>query len=79
MTFQIWKTSDDFIKPCEQASLAWEEKNEYGWKKRIWTIEINSIEELMKLTEGTDEKRVVVHAADGKYGPSIEIYDDYRE
>lgn len=79
MKFRIKKTSDDYVKPCEQATLAWEGKNEFGWRERKWEIEINSLEELMKLTEESEDKAIVIFAANEQSGPMIEIYDDYRE
>lgn len=79
MKFTIWKTSDDDIKPCEQAVLVHEGRNEFGWLKRTYEIEINSLEELIKLAEESEKKCVIVFAADERKGPSIEIYDDYRE
>ena len=79
MKFKIWKTSDDYNKPCEKAVLVSEKKGEYNWRERTWEIEINSLEELLKLAEETKDKCLVVFAQDEKAGPAIEIYDDYRE
>lgn len=79
MKFLIWKTSDDYEKPCEKAVLASEKKNSYGWLERAWEVEINSLEELLKLAEESEKKRLIIFAKDEKMGPSIEIYDDYRE
>lgn len=79
MKFEIRKTSDDYTKPCEQAVLTKEWRNEFGWKERKWEVEVNSLEELMKLIEQSEKERIVIFAADENDGPLIEIYDDYRE
>lgn len=79
MKFKIWKTSDNTVKPCEQAELISEKRNKYGWLERLWEIKIDSLEDLMKFIDGTKDKCIVMFSADENDGPSIEIYDDYRE
>lgn len=44
----------------------------------IWTIEINSLEDLIKLSKETG-KDLVVGKCWNRDGYYIEIYDDYRE
>lgn len=77
-----WIDSDD--PPCEGAKREIIECK--TGKRKLWTIEINTIEELLKLIN--DEKTdglydgIVVNTpeTDGYTGyPMIEIYDGYRE
>jgi hypothetical protein len=42
---------------------------------REWTIEINSLEQLLELVKETGH--IVISEDDGAFG--IEVYDDYRE
>lgn len=82
--------------PCKNASATVEEYefkvrvfDETGkriWqsnirKKDIWTIEINTLEELMELKKEVNEDggEVGLIIFDDEETPSIEIYDDYRE
>ena len=49
----------------------------------IWTIEINTLEELMELKKEVDEEAdykngLIIFTSKDKM-PEIEIYDDYRE
>lgn len=47
-------------------------------EEELWSIEINSLDELQKLSEKYGE--LIIKAPDyGLKAPSIEIYDDYRE
>ena len=71
MKFEISRASEFFNqnkKPHEKATLDKE--------NRMWTIEINTIEELVNL----DDNGVVVNNAN-EYNPlpTIIIYDDYLE
>lgn len=78
MKFIIYKTSQSYnydvekmpIKGCKKEY----DKND-GW---YYTKEINSIEELLELSDIAGE--IVVTRKDVIYGkPRIEIYDTYRE
>lgn len=59
-------------------------KNDYICRNRemmdVWTIEINSIEELVALSRKYGEIIITDHYLDinDEY-PTLEIYDDYRE
>ena len=88
MTFKVSRTSEWGFKknnpPCKNAVPAVEEYYDY-WnattrKRDIWTIEINTLEELMerKKEVNEDDQQVGLIIFDDKI-PSIEIYDDYRE
>lgn len=46
-------------------------------QKYIWTVEINSLEDLMKLKEEVKNDLIILDAENGL--PVIEIYDSYRE
>lgn len=52
-------------------------------KRDIWTIEINTLEDLMALKKEVSEERkigLIIFDGDDENGmPEIEIYDDYRE
>lgn len=78
MKFRIERTSDcrNEASPCEGAYI---DAKGNGWKVYKWAIDINSLEDLMKLTE--NEGDIIVSAPNEKTDnhPSIEIYDDYRE
>lgn len=80
MTFLIRKTSDydDNNKPCKNATVMEEGRNEYGWKYILWKVEIESLEDLMQLIVET-KNPLVIFGEDDKSIPLIEIYDDYRE
>lgn len=59
-------------------------KNDYICRDRemmnVWTIEINSIEELVALSRKYGEIIIADHYLDINDGhPTLEIYDDYRE
>ena len=79
MKFNIERTSDAFgdTKPIPYAVCESEGYNEFnGLYERIYTIEINTLEELMKLIE--KEGQIVI-SPNSKGLPTIEIYDDWRE
>ena len=63
-------------QPCEGAYI---DAKGNGWRVYEWAIDINSLEDLMKLTE--NEGALIVSAPNEETDnhPSIEIYDDYRE
>ena len=71
MEFIITRTSDFWMEkpPCSKAK----EKVDDGLK--FYAIEINSLEELLKLID--EEGMLVLNGHEGSY--SVEIYDDYRE
>jgi len=65
MTFEISRTSTD-EKPCEIAYVS-------QYNKHKWYVDIESIEDLVKLSEEVHCPLIVTEHE------SIEIYDDYRE
>lgn len=81
MTFEIWKTSDIDERPCENAKLVKDEITQFGYHRRQFVIDINTLEELMELIEKTERKRVVLFPRDDSSEdlPGIEVYDTYRE
>lgn len=81
MTFEIWKTSDIDELPCENAKLVKDEVNRFGYHRRQFVIDIDTLEELMELIEKTERKRVVLFPRDDSSEdlPGIEVYDTYRE
>lgn len=73
MLFRVYRTScfgGSEGKPCENAIFNREED---------WVVEINSLEELLKLIEEQDEDIIIKTKRSGYPFQSIEIYDDYRE
>lgn len=80
MKFGIHRTSGGYQEnpPCEGAKLeAIGNKDHY--ERNTWSVEIDSLDELMKLVKKEDS--VIIHPP-GVYQkeiPEIEIYDDYRE
>lgn len=77
MKFRIRRTSSYCAneQPCEGAELVKEDD-----EKKIWHIEINSLEELLALSDREREQLIVWNG--GEFSgemPQIEIYDDYRE
>lgn len=83
MTFRVTRTSDAYCDekaPCKNARFVKRIK-EREWSispTNIWEIEVDSLEDLMKLIEETG-KGLIIFGADKHGGPTIEIYDDYRE
>jgi len=65
MDFEISRTSTD-EKPCERAYVS-------PYNKDKWCVDIDSIEDLVKLAEEVHYPLIVTEHE------SIEIYDDYRE
>lgn len=77
MKFRIERTSDfnNEAPPCEGAYL---DVKGCEWENNKWAIDINSLEDLLNLTE--NEGRIIVfapHERTDNY-PAIEIYDDFR-
>lgn len=76
MKFIICKTSESYnpeIMPIEGCKKEYDENGDW-----YYTKEINSIEELLELSDIAGE--VVVTRKDFMYSkPKIEIYDTYRE
>lgn len=81
MRFEIWKISDIDERPCENATLVKNEITQFGYHRRRFVIDINTLEELMELIEKTECKRVALFPKDDSSEdlPGIAIYDDYRE
>ena len=77
MKFQIERTSDWIGEklPCEGAVLM---KEGTSTDLPVYTIDIESLEDLVKLTEKEDEISIKKSYEDGGL-PVIEIYDTYRE
>lgn len=44
-----------------------------------WGVEINSLEDLLKLKEEVKSNLIIGSSSENEYFPCIEIYDDYRE
>lgn len=84
MKFIIHRTND-LNYPIEQCDLKCpgtikEEVTWYSRKREIHTIEINSLEELMKLREDLDEPLIIFNGNDYGFSlPILEIYDGWRE
>ena len=78
MKFTISRSSDLIMpeKPCEEAVLS-EQKTLFN--TNIWEIEINSLEELLKLKQKVGFPIIVSdpYHVDGQQ--ELEIYDAYRE
>lgn len=74
MKFDIYRTSSCLgsEKPCEGAVKDEARSNNYF---TTYTIEINSLEELIALKEEVGD----IIIADNDDNQVIEIYDDYRE
>lgn len=82
MKFRIEKTSDPSFKNKRPISRARLDKRETDWRgrsKNHWSVEVNTLEELMRMVKRKGS--IIVHSPSGdKDGlPSLEIYDDYRE
>jgi len=71
MKFTIERTSDwgGEQAPCQAA----QRDGDY------WVIEIETLEDLLKLRDETGDDLIVGRAYAAKDMPSIEIYDTYRE
>lgn len=86
MKFKIFRTSDFREgKPCEgseyyegpvEMHIALLTNKAYQVQDTYWHIEINTLEELLKLCRDNGG-RIIVDTTDEM--PDIEIYDDYRE
>lgn len=78
MKFRIEKTSDCYHEapPCEGAYI--DGKGD-KWEVYKWAVDINSLEDLMELTEEVGDIIVSAPNEETDNYPSIEIYDDYRE
>ena len=81
MKFRIKRTSSFYAteKPCERAygGNPLKENSE----KKVWYIDINSIEELVAFRLELQEPIIIGDVWEEELGdmPEIEIYDDYRE
>ena len=78
MKFIIERTScySGSEQPCEGASIF---SHDDKWDETKWSIEINSLEDLMALA-GKEGELIVAAPCEATYNlPSIEIYDTYRE
>lgn len=83
MKFRIFTTLDDTGKdgaPCKNAQLA--NTVEHIWRlEYIWEVELNTIEEALNLVHTVGHPIIIsdkgIH--DEEDGPTIEIYNGYRE
>ena len=74
MLFRISRTSET-EPPCKGTIKG----NEDFWGQNIWTIEINSIEELHELSKTEGKEIIIGEADDCEKIPYLEIYDTWRE
>lgn len=65
----IWSSE----KPCRKA------KKEIVEGRVMWSIEINTLEELIKFMEKNEQNLVIKYSFEKEIPYEIEIYDDYRE
>jgi len=90
MKFIIYRTYGEG-KPCEEAKEE-EVAIQYPWegkphKDKVWVVEINTLEELMKLFESIKKQinpsvfdGIIIADIDCKEIPyNIEIYNDWKE
>ena len=80
MKFRIKRTSDWFSeeRPCAGAKFISEDDD----GRKLWTIEINTIEELLTLREQIGEDLILGWTSNDEPEDimgAIEIYDSYRE
>jgi hypothetical protein len=77
MLFRVYRTSgwgSEEAKPCENAVFDNDEQE--------WIIEINSLEELLKLAQELDKQIIITPKKYKNIGnelPFLEIYDAWRE
>lgn len=78
MNFIIYRTSNHVDKPCEEAILKKHMLENQGDSSEGWTVEINSIEDLVDFTDKYGN--IIIKGRDSFHPvSSIEIYDDFRE
>lgn len=83
MKFVISRTSNLWNdgKPCNEAieeTFSCKDKHGEVYKRKRWVIQINSLDELLKLKEKCNHDLVICkNIFDDSY--EIEIYDDFRE
>lgn len=83
MLFRVIRTRDGAGKdrpPCKNACLVNIVKKVWSFEY-IWEIEIHTIDETMNLVHETNHPVIILDKGieDEEYGPTIEIYDGYRE
>jgi hypothetical protein len=71
VTKTSWRYDDENAAPCENAVF----DNEEG----AWTIEINSIEELLSVLKKCNHDIIISPKSYNSELPCLEIYDDWRE
>lgn len=78
MKFTIERTSDydGIMKPSKNAVLS---KEKSSFDTNVWEIEIESLEELIKLKEEVKYPIIIKNPCFIEGQNEIEIYDDYRE
>lgn len=83
MTFKIYRDSERNVKPCQNAypievereilDFDFDENGEFVWnvkkkKEMVWSVEINTLEELMELQKEVQVELTI-------FGNEIEIHD----
>jgi len=86
MKFEVTRTSDLFNKekPCKDAKREIIKRinhKDLQFEDNAWIIEIETFEDVLKLTEESVWKSVVIKMNTDlcQVYPEIEIYDDWRE
>lgn len=77
MKFVIYRTSE-IVPPCEEAKKETMKLLVDGDEEEIYTIEVNTLEELLNICKKYGDVIVNENYWDTKF-PYIEIYDYYRE
>ena len=78
MNFIVYRTSNHVDKPCEEAVMTKLQEENQGHADEGWTVEINSIEDLVNFTDRYGN--IIIKSRDSFHPvSSIEIYDDFRE
>lgn len=83
MVLRVFRTSNrngENTPPCKNARLIKTIEERYS-TEYIWEIDINTIEDIMSLIHETNYPLVILDKdiEDEEDGPTIEIYDGYRE
>jgi len=85
MKFEVIRTSIGLSldspnkQPCPEAKSLWVPPPEGSTQqpgRNLWSIEIETLEDLLELSKKQDEPLVITHRDDEM--PKLEIYDDYH-
>lgn len=82
MKFKVFRSSDWFGKPCENAykETSADLPTRQDWFDQDWFVDINSLEELIAFQHSLHSSIIIESELDSPYDDlTIEIYDDYRE